>query len=220
MMEALTVRPVDLVLIFMLAGLLGAAAGYVLRGWSGARMRAKEEAREVPTVPGRASLAGTRLVAPASDRPAPWGGETAREVGVGVGVGVGGGGAGRGPLVLIVDDRFELRAINGAYLRGHGYRVREAADGEAALVAARSELPDVILLDHSLPYRTGLEVLRELKADPMTAGIPVVFVTAHSFGAVGRSAVAAGCAAFLSKPVDPSRIMVEVARHVGGPAQA
>jgi CheY-like chemotaxis protein len=237
MMEALTVRPIDLVLLSLSAALLGAAAGYLLRGWVVTRRRAngaERSAEEGPTsglTPGvTPAWAGVRATVPAGSPhtsaldPAPSTGDppaartTADEREAGVGAGRGGGD--RGPLVLIVDDRFELRAINGSYLRGHGYRVREAADGEAALAAVRREHPDVILLDHSLPYRTGLEVLRELKADPGTAAIPVVFMTAHSYGAVGRSAVAAGCAAFLSKPVDPSRVMVEVARHVGMPARA
>jgi CheY-like chemotaxis protein len=220
MMEALTVRPVDLVLVCSIAALLGAAAGYLLRGWLGERV--------APSIPPRAPLRSEPRVAPAAHPPratwatgVTWGAEAAGRSGAGAEAGVvAGGGEGGGPMVLIVDDRFELRAINGAYLRGHGYRVREAADGEAALAAVRGERPDVILLDHSLPHRTGLEVLRELKADPETARIPVVFMTAHSYGAVGRSAVAAGCAAFLSKPVDPSRVMLEVARHVGRPARA
>lgn len=240
MMEALTVRPIDLFLMSLIAALVGTAAGYFLRGWIAARTNAKgatlgpAQGKTSGQAPGEAPpWAGVRTVFPTISphasalHGAPSVGDPRaarpalaalgdQEAGVGAGI----GGGGRGPLVLIVDDRYELRAINGAYLRGYGYRVREAADGEAALEAVRREIPDVILLDHSLPHRTGLEVLRELKADPGTAGIPVVFMTAHSYGAVGRSAVAAGCAAFLSKPVDPSRVMVEVARHVGMPAQA
>jgi CheY-like chemotaxis protein len=116
--------------------------------------------------------------------------------------------------VLLVDDQFELRAIHGAFLRRHGYNVVTAEDGDAALDAAREHRPDVILLDHSLPRRSGLEVAHELKRDPSTAGIPIVMLTAHTYGAVGRRARAVGCAAFLSKPCGPERVLQEVRRQL------
>jgi two-component system, cell cycle response regulator DivK len=124
--------------------------------------------------------------------------------------------------VLIVDDQIELCAIHGAYLQKHGYRVLTAVTGEAALDSVRAQHPDVILLDHSLPGRTGVEVAQLLKADPQTADIPIVMVTAHPYGAIGRKARAAGCASFLSKPCMPRRILEEVLRFtkpVGGAAR-
>jgi two-component system, cell cycle response regulator DivK len=117
--------------------------------------------------------------------------------------------------VLLVDDQWELRAIYGAYLEQHGYHVLTAADGNSALNAAREHHPDVILLDQSLPYRTGLEVTRELKSSGDTATIPIVMVTAHAYGAIGSRARSAGCDAFLAKPCQPSRILREVMRFVG-----
>jgi two-component system, cell cycle response regulator DivK len=115
--------------------------------------------------------------------------------------------------VLLVDDQFELRAIHGTYLQEHGYRVVTAGDGHRALERARADAPDVIVLDHSLPGRTGIEVARELSGDPRTARIPIVMMTAHSYGAVGQKARAAGCVAFLSKPCSPSRVLQEVVRQ-------
>jgi two-component system, cell cycle response regulator DivK len=123
--------------------------------------------------------------------------------------------------VLIVDDQIELRAIHGAYLEKHGYHVLTAATGEAALDSVRERQPDVILLDHSLPGRTGVEVAQVLKADPQTARIPIVMLTAHPYGAIGRKARAAGCSAFLSKPCMPRRVLEEVMRFtqpMTGPA--
>lgn len=114
--------------------------------------------------------------------------------------------------VLLVDDQFELRAIHTAYLEKHGLRVFTAADGDAALTEARARRPDVIILDHSLPRRTGVEVAYELKADPSTAEIPIVMMTALTYGAVGRRARAAGCASFLAKPVAPARVLQEILR--------
>lgn len=116
--------------------------------------------------------------------------------------------------VLLVDDSFEVLAVHSAYLAHRGYRVLTAGDGDAALSSARENRPDVIVLDHSLPLRTGIEVARELKHDPGTAGIPIVLMTAHSYGAVGRKAMAAGCDAFLAKPCGPGRVLQEVQRFV------
>jgi two-component system, cell cycle response regulator DivK len=122
--------------------------------------------------------------------------------------------------VLLVDDQFELRAIHGTYLQEHGYRVLTAGDGNRALETARRNVPDVIVLDHSLPGRTGVEVARELRADPRTARIPIVMMTAHTYGAVGQKARAAGCVAFLAKPCNPSRVMQEIMRHTRSAGQA
>lgn len=116
-----------------------------------------------------------------------------------------------GPLVLLVDDRLELLALHSSYLHQHGYRVLTAGDGDTALEYARTHHPDVMVVDHSMPRRTGLEVARELKADPATADIPILMMTAHSYGAVGSAAKEAGCETFLPKPVDPSRMLREIA---------
>jgi two-component system, cell cycle response regulator DivK len=120
--------------------------------------------------------------------------------------------------VLLVEDQFELRAIHGSYLRAHGFRVVTADDGDAALAVTRAEVPDVIVLDHSLPRRTGVEVARLLRGDPATSHIPIIMLTAHAYGAIGRKARAAGCVAFLSKPCNPRRVMEEVLRHTGSSA--
>lgn len=122
--------------------------------------------------------------------------------------------------ILLVEDQLELRAIHTAYLQSHGYRVVAAGDGEAGLEAARDNRPDVIVLDHSLPHRTGIDVATELQRDPALSSIPIVMVTAHAYGAIGRKARAAGCVAFLSKPCQPSRLLEEIARWTHSPASA
>jgi len=114
--------------------------------------------------------------------------------------------------LLLVEDQFELRTLLSAYLSLQGYRVLTAADGEAGLRLAREEMPDVILLDHSLPLRTGLEVAGDLRSDPKTAGLHILMITAHPYGAIGRRARAVGCAGFLGKPCDPRRVLEEVRR--------
>jgi CheY-like chemotaxis protein len=123
--------------------------------------------------------------------------------------------------VLFVEDQLELRAIHATYLTAHGFRVVTAGDGDAALELTREEHPDVIVLDHSLPRRTGVEVARALQGDPVTSAIPIIMLTAHTYGAVGQKARAAGCVAFLSKPCKPSRVLEEIRRYTpDGPVPA
>jgi two-component system, OmpR family, phosphate regulon response regulator PhoB len=79
-------------------------------------------------------------------------------------------------VLLVEDDRF-LRKAADATLRQAGFRVVLAVDGEEALRQARAEIPDIILLDVIMPKVQGFEVLRELKADPTTKGIPVIVLS-------------------------------------------
>jgi two-component system, cell cycle response regulator DivK len=114
--------------------------------------------------------------------------------------------------ILIVEDQLELLAIHSSFLAHKGYRVVTAPDGEAGIEAAKCHHPDLIVLDHSLPGRTGIEIAAELRRDPEFTDVPIVMVTAHSYGAIGRRAEAAGCSAFISKPCQPSRLFAEIAR--------
>lgn len=122
--------------------------------------------------------------------------------------------------VLFVDDQLELCAIHGQYLQRHGYRVLTASDADSGLEAARAQHPDVIFLDYSMPNRSGIDVARELKQDPATSWIPIILMTAMPYGAVGRRARDVGCAAFVSKPCGPKRVLQEVERQTGGCASA
>ena len=196
-----------LIVIVALAFGLGAVAGYLLRGRRDGR---PPEPRSRPAaVPPPAH----RL----EPRPAP-----SRSPAAGVETPAANTGASRrtasaasppeGPTtVLVADDRLELLTLHATYLERHGYRVLSATDGDSALALARSEHPSVIVLDHSMPGRSGLDVTRELKADPTTADIPILLMTAHSYGAIGATARAAGIASFMTKPCQPSRVLREVA---------
>ena len=114
------------------------------------------------------------------------------------------------PAILLIDDRLEMLGIHAAYLQKHGYRTLLADSGTTGLAFARHYRPQLIVLDQSMPDRTGIEVTRELKADPATAHIPILLMTALSYGAVGAAAIEAGCDAFLSKPIEPSRLLREI----------
>jgi CheY-like chemotaxis protein len=119
--------------------------------------------------------------------------------------------------VLIVEDQIEMRAIASAYLERYGYRVLATDNGADAVRQARTELPDLIFMDVSIPGMDGIRATAEIKRDPATRAIPVVIVTAHPYGSVGKRAMDAGCDGWLNKPCDPRRLLQEVQRRVGAP---
>ena len=123
------------------------------------------------------------------------------------------------PCVLLVDDMLAVRKAYCAYLQRSGFDVVEAANGVEALLRVREAVPDIILMDLSLPLMDGWEATRHLKADRRTAGIPIVALTART--SAGIAATEAGCDAFLTKPCPLSELVKEI-RNVleGGVAPA
>lgn len=117
-----------------------------------------------------------------------------------------------GTTILMVEDQLEFSAIHKHYLERHGYHVLLAEDGETGVAMARQHQPRVILMDFSVPRLDGVSATARLKQDPQTRDIPVVLLTAHSYGSVGRRSREAGCDVFLSKPCEPRRVLQEVAR--------
>ncbi|HLH27239.1 MAG TPA: response regulator [Chloroflexota bacterium] len=112
--------------------------------------------------------------------------------------------------VLVVDDQAANRELLAAYLEAVPCAVREAPDGTAALAAIAADPPDVILLDVMLPGLDGYAVTERLKADPHTATIPVVLVTALRERADRLRGLEAGADEFLSKPVDRVELVARV----------
>ena len=195
-----------LALVAFAAGtLLGLSAGWLLRGWREADRRASAERHE----------AAAEIQA-AAQKPMPAPKWVRREPPVPVHRALDIDEPGEdaiGPMILLIDDRLEMLGIHAAYLRKHGYRTLMAENGTTGLQYARAYRPTLIVLDHSMPDRTGVEVARELKADPSTASIPILLLTALSYGAIGMAAMDAGCAAFLPKPIEPSRLLREIVAH-------
>jgi PAS domain S-box-containing protein len=107
-----------------------------------------------------------------------------------------------GEKVLIVDDNQANAKLVRLLLENEGYEVRTAADAPDAVDALRKFTPRLVLMDIQLPGMDGLELTRRLKADPATAGIVVVALTAYAMKGDEERARAAGCDAYLTKPID------------------
>ena len=109
--------------------------------------------------------------------------------------------------VLLVEDSDAIRDAFTILLEDAGYAVLGAETGAAALRLAEERVPDLVLLDMGLPDMTGLEVVRRLKAAPQTAGIAVVALTGRDEEADRRACLAAGCAAYIVKPVNTQKLV-------------
>src|SRR2546422_11238956 len=96
------------------------------------------------------------------------------------------------PLVLIIDDRDDVRATQTVLLEHHGFRVAEARDGREWLQQAHRLAPAVVLMDLTMPHMSGFEVARRLKADPQTANIPIIALTSIPLDECESSALKAG----------------------------
>ena len=119
-----------------------------------------------------------------------------------------------GKNILLVEDNEVNRRLAGFLLRSHGYQVREATTAAAAFEMVDQERPDLIVMDIQLPGMDGLEITRKLKEQPATADIPVIAVTSYAMKGDREKAFAAGCAGYVTKPIDKNTFIQEVATHV------
>ena len=115
--------------------------------------------------------------------------------------------------ILIVDDTPQNLTLLGELLLPY-YRVRAANSGERALRAAAAQSPDLILLDVMMPEMDGYQVLARLRADPVTAGIPVIFVTAMDSSADEEQGLALGAVDYITKPINPAITLARVRTHL------
>jgi CheY-like chemotaxis protein len=104
-------------------------------------------------------------------------------------------------VIVIEDNEIHLRLV-GDLLLAHGLDVLRPTDPLEALPLIEKSNPDLVLLDISLKEINGLEIARKLKANPLTARIPVVALSAHATKRDEENALAAGCAGFIVKPID------------------
>jgi two-component system cell cycle response regulator DivK len=126
-------------------------------------------------------------------------------------------GAGNGPLVLIVDDVQDNRTVYVLFLKFSGFRVAEAENGADALRQAEALMPDIIVMDLSLPVMDGWEATRRLKRDPRTKKIPVVVLTGHALPEHAQAAREAGCDLVITKPCLPDQLLDAIRRILDSP---
>jgi DNA-binding response OmpR family regulator len=114
--------------------------------------------------------------------------------------------------VLVVDDHASMRTLCRVNLEAAGFRVLEAADGDEALAAIKTDRPDLILLDIMMPRVSGWEVASALLADSSTDRIPIIFITART-GVTDRiRAFELGAQEYVTKPFDPAGLAATVTK--------
>jgi len=118
------------------------------------------------------------------------------------------------PNILLVEDYDDAREMYRDYLEFAGFQVDTARDGHEALDKARSLMPDLILMDLSLPGLDGWEATRVLKTDPATRHLVIVALSAHALAAEGERARVAGCDGFIAKPCLPHDLVEQMAGYL------
>ena len=122
--------------------------------------------------------------------------------------------------ILLVEDNEMNRDMLSRRLEKKGYTVVMAVDGGAGLAMARSEAPDLILMDMSLPVMDGWTATREIKKDDGTRSIPVIALTAHAMASDRDRALEAGCDDYDTKPIELPRLLGKIEALLGRQASA
>ena len=118
--------------------------------------------------------------------------------------------------ILIVEDHPTMREAMRLVLEGEGFEIDEAGDGQRALEIVRADPPDLVFLDMNIPASSGAEVLAEMRADPATAGVRVIIVTAD--GEEGRErALVMGADEYFTKPFSPITLLRTVEQVLSAP---
>ena len=119
--------------------------------------------------------------------------------------------------ILVVEDDAQNSYLIGFILEKSGYTVITVGDGEQAVEAAASQLPDLILMDMLLPRMSGYDATRAIKADPDTADLTIIALTAYSMKGDRERILEAGCDGYISKPIDPETFVEQMEQFL--PAQ-
>ncbi len=122
------------------------------------------------------------------------------------------------PLILLIDDELDVSRVTCLRLRANGYEVRHEADGLAGLAAAREPSVSLLLLDLNLPGLSGQEICRLLKADPATARLPVILISAsvEDLPLVAREV---GADAYLGKPYESAALLATISTWIAPPVK-
>jgi two-component system cell cycle response regulator DivK len=117
-------------------------------------------------------------------------------------------------ILLVEDNEFNRKIVRDLLAR-QPYDLLEAHDGEAGVEAARREKPDVIVMDVQLPKLSGLDATRAIRAEPETAGIPIIVVTSFALSGDDKKAMDAGASAYLAKPYSPRQLLDTIRKMAG-----
>jgi CheY-like chemotaxis protein len=114
------------------------------------------------------------------------------------------------PRILLIDDNEPNRQFLSRRLSRRGFEVLLADDGVAGVEMAKSEMPDLILMDMNMPRLDGWEATRQIKADPSVSTVPVIGLTAHAMVGDRERAIDAGCAEYHTKPVEFDKLLDQI----------
>ncbi len=117
--------------------------------------------------------------------------------------------------VLVVDDEVYILHILDFSLGAEGFDVITAADGEQALARARSERPDLIVMDIMMPRLDGYETCRRLKSDPVTKEIPILLLSARGREEDRKRGMEVGADDYMTKPFSPNKLIARVTEMLG-----
>ncbi len=122
-----------------------------------------------------------------------------------------------GATILVIDDNPVNLKLASEVLLADGHEVIRAEDAEQALSLLETHMPDLVLTDIALPRMDGLELTRRLKADPRYRHLPVVALTASAMKGDQARVLAAGCDAYIAKPIDTRTLSAQIMRLLGVP---
>jgi two-component system, cell cycle response regulator DivK len=122
-------------------------------------------------------------------------------------------------ILIVEDNELNMKLLNDV-LEAYGYDIVKTDSGSAVLGLARQHRPDLVLMDIQLPDISGLEAVRQLKGDALTAAIPVIAVTAFAMAGDERKALESGCDGYIAKPIMLREFLAMIERFLGhGPAK-
>lgn len=116
--------------------------------------------------------------------------------------------------ILLVEDHEEIWDFLSRRLKRRGYDVAVATDGQEGVDKSKSEHPDIVLLDMNLPTVDGWTAAGLMRADPATATVPIIALTAHAMSGDREKAIAAGCTDYCPKPIDFSDLLSKIEKYV------
>ena len=116
--------------------------------------------------------------------------------------------------ILVIENHADMREILVRILDLMGFTAITSKNGREGVEKALAEKPDLIVMDIQLPGMDGLEITRKLKEQPATADIPVIAVTSYAMKGDREKALAAGCAGYVTKPIDKTIFLAEIGRHL------